>query len=152
MKSLLFILSLLFITVPAAQAAPRRLGLGIVIAGPTGVTAEYIYGKNRDLAASLAWGENSYHLNLDHHWNRKDWIKADGVGINVYFGLGLRWLSWSDRDSEQESEVGVRLPFGVQHIFKEAPIQVFFELAPTLVLVPHSSFIIDIALGARYFF
>jgi hypothetical protein len=136
----------------ANKGSPRRIGVGIVVAGPTGLTAEYIYGKNKDVSAALGWNESSFHLNLDHHWNKKNWIKVDGVGINVYLGLGLRWISWQSRDDETSSEIGIRAPFGIQHIFKEVPIQIFFELAPALVLVDHTGLVFDVALGARYFF
>lgn len=130
----------------------KRFGVGVVVAGPTGLTAEYIYGKNKDIAASLGWNESSFHLNLDHHWNKKNWVKVDGVGINVYLGLGLRWINWQSRDSETASEIGLRVPFGIQHIFREVPIQIFFELAPAFVFVDHTGLVFDIALGARYFF
>lgn len=141
----------IFVSQAEGSAAPRRFGVGVVVAGPTGLTAEYFYAKNKDIAASLGWGQNSFHLNLDHHWNRRDFIRADGVAINVYFGLGMRWLGYEGRH-DSANDIGVRLPFGVQHIFKEVPIQIFFELAPALVVVDHTNFVLDIALGARYFF
>ncbi len=146
------VISLLFVSVTnSAEARSRRLGLGIVVAGPTGLTAEYFYAGGRDIAASVGWGANYFHLNLDHHWNNRNWIKADGVAVNVYYGIGLRWLSYQSRAHDSE-EIGARTPFGVQHIFKPSGIQVFFELAPGLVLTPATNFIIDLALGARYFF
>ena len=151
MRTLLFILALLCLT-PGAEAAKRNFGLGVVVAGPTGITAQYIYGKGKDVSASLGWGADSYHLNLDHHWNRRNWIKADGVSINVYFGLGVRWRYFQGRDNALAQEIGLRAPFGVQHIFKQVPIQIFFELAPALILIDHTGFVIDLALGARYFF
>jgi len=152
MKYLILCLFLLF--VPKLSAASPTFGLGVVVAGPTGITGEYIYGKDRDVSASLGWGDHSFHLNLDHHWNRSDMVKVDGRGINVYLGLGLRWLNWDTdyRDRDSDSEIGVRVPVGVQHIFRQVPIQIFFELAPAIILVDHTAFIIDIAIGARYFF
>lgn len=152
MRSLLFILAFIFL-MPCAEAAKRgRFGLGVVVAGPTGITAQYIYGKGKDVSASLGWGNESFHLNLDHHWNRRNWIKADGVSINVYFGLGVRWHYFQGRGDELAQEIGLRGPFGIQHIFRKVPIQIFFELAPALILVDHTGFVIDLALGARYFF
>ncbi|MES2746708.1 MAG: hypothetical protein V4655_14845 [Bdellovibrionota bacterium] len=151
LHSLLLTLFILLIGTSHAEAA-NRFGLGVVIAGPTGLTAEYIYGKNRDVAASLGWGDDSFHLNLDHHWNQPNLIKADGVPINIYFGLGLRWISWNGRNDDSDNSIGLRLPVGIQHIFKEVPIQIFFELAPALILVDSTGFEIDLALGARYFF
>ncbi|MBC7662060.1 MAG: hypothetical protein H7249_20385 [Chitinophagaceae bacterium] len=145
----LFILS--FLCVIKSPAATRNFGLGIVVAGPTGLTGEYVYGHNRDVAASIGWATDSLYLTIDHHWNRKDWIKADGVGINVYYGLGVRYLAWQDRDAISH-EIGARVPLGIQHIFREIPLQIFIELAPALILVDHTAFIIDLALGARYFF
>ncbi len=152
MKYLL--LYLMFFYGAGLNASPRRFGVGIVVLGPTGVTGEYIYGKDRDISAELGWDAHSFHLNLDHHWNRKDWIKADGVGINVYFGLGLRCLSWASRynGNNHDEEIGIRAPAGIQHIFKEVPIQIFFEIAPALILVDHTALILDLALGTRYFF
>jgi hypothetical protein len=151
LQNLVLAALLLVSFLPKAEAA-RRFGLGIVVAGPTGLTAEYIYAKNRDVSAALGWGDESFHLNLDHHWNQPNLIKADGVPINIYFGAGLRWISWSHNDDDSGQSIGLRAPFGVQHIFRSVPIQIFFELAPVLLLVDHTGFEIDIALGARYFF
>lgn len=147
---LLFLLSSLALS-PDAEARSRRLGLGVVVAGPTGITANYFYGKGKDVAASLGWSKDSFHLNLDHHWNNRKWIKADGIAINVYYGLGVRWLSYESRE-DRANEIGIRAPLGVQHIFKPVGIQIFFELAPVLNLIPSTAFGIDLALGARYFF
>ncbi len=135
----------------SSSSSSRTFGLGVVVAGPTGLTAEYIYAKNRDVALDVGWGDDYLHLNLDHHWNRIDLIKADGIPINIYYGIGARVISYQGRD-DREQEVGVRVPVGVQHIFREVPIQIFFELAPAINIVPRTDFIIDIALGARYFF
>lgn len=154
MRKLLFLLLTLMTTLLSAEAAEarsRRLGLGVVIAGPTGITGQYFYGKGKDVSAALGWGQNSYHLNIDHHWNNRNWLKADGVSIAVYYGIGLRLISW-DGAHDSGSNAGVRFPFGVQHIFKPVGIQIFFELAPAIIVIDHSSFTIDLALGARYFF
>jgi hypothetical protein len=48
--------------------------------------------------------------------------------------------------------MGVRFPFGLNYIFEKQPLEVFYEIAPILDLVPSTKFGLNSAVGVRYFF
>lgn len=130
-----------------AKAERRTFGVGVVVPSPTGITAQYLYDRKNAMVASLGWGEDYIHLNLDHLWLKTNLVKVDKRPLAVYYGIGLRWIN-----NDEDNTVGIRAPLGAQHLFREVPIQIFIELSPFLNLVERSSFGVDVALGARYFF
>ncbi len=127
-------------------------GLGIVLAGPTGLSANYFYEKQKSLAMAVGWGSSDVQVHLDHLWYRGDLIVVDRIPIDVYMGLGLHIHTIDKRYKEDVTEIGVRVPIGVSYIFKKIPVQLFGELAPALILVEESALNIDVALGIRYYF
>jgi len=127
-------------------------GLGIVIAGPTGLSANYFYEKQKSLAMAVGWGHSDVQVHVDHLWYRGDLIVVDRVPIDVYMGLGLHLHTIDKKYKDDETQIGVRVPVGVSYIFRKIPVQLFGELAPALILVEESAFNIDIALGIRYYF
>lgn len=149
LRSLLFfsfILSAISLA-STAHAERRTFGLGVIVPSPTGITSQYIYDKTHAMVASLGWGEEFVHVNVDHLWLKLNLVKIDKRPLAVYYGIGLRWIN--DHD---DNAVGIRAPLGAQHLFREVPIQIFLELTPFLNLVDHTSFGVDVGLGARYFF
>lgn len=149
MRWLAFVFSL---SLSAQAFAAGPLGLGIVLAGPTGISANYAYEKAKSLALAVGWDRSDVQVHLDHLWYRSDLIVIDRQPINVYAGVGLR-LHEIERDhKDNETEIGVRIPIGVEHSFNKIPVQIFGELAPALILVDYSAFVIDIALGIRFYF
>ncbi len=144
---------LMFSAVPAARAAaPGPFGLGVVLIDPTGLSANYYYEKQRSFAGALGWSDDHLRLNLDHLWYRRDIIVIDRTPIDLYFGVGGRLYQHEKRNGDNESEIGVRVPVGVAYIFRKIPIQLFGELGPALIIVDDSAFIIDIAIGGRFYF
>jgi hypothetical protein len=146
--------ALLMLTVASAAhaAAPGPFGLGISLIDPTGISANYYYDKQTSFAAALGWGSKHLRLNLDHLWSRRDIIVIDRTPIDLYFGLGARYFQHEKRNGDDDSEIGIRFPVGVSYIFRKVPIQLYGELGPALVIVDESAFIIDIAIGGRYYF
>ncbi|WP_141734508.1 hypothetical protein [Oligoflexus tunisiensis] len=146
--------TLLMLTVasPAHAATHGPFGLGISLIDPTGISANYYHEKQKSFAAALGWGDDYLRLNLDHLWYRRDIIVIDRIPIDLYFGVGARYYQHEKRNNDDESEIGIRFPVGVAYIFRKVPIQLFGELGPALVIVDESAFIIDIAIGGRYYF
>lgn len=135
----------------AAQAA-GPLGLGLVLIDPTGISSNYYYDRQKSLAAGLGWGSSHLHLNVDHLWYRRDLLVIDRTPLDVYFGVGARYYHQERRNKDDDTNLGVRAPVGVAYTFRKYPVQLFGELAPALNLIEESSFIIDLALGVRYYF
>jgi hypothetical protein len=153
LRKLLVAATMMFSAIPAARAAaPGPFGLGVVLIDPTGLSANYYYEKQKSLSAGLGWSSKHLRLNLDHLWYRRDIIVIDRTPIDLYYGVGGRFYQHEKRNGDNESEIGVRVPVGVSYLFYKIPVQVFGELGPALILVDDSAFVVDISLGARYYF
>ena len=64
----------------------------------------------------------------------------------VYYGLGLG-LTFDNK-----TELGIRIPIGVNYILERKELDFFAELAPGILLTPDIDLKLDIAIGIRYFF
>ena len=54
--------------------------------------------------------------------------------------------------AEEETVLGVRIPFGLAYWFESQPIEVFLEIAVILDLAPATELDLGAGLGIRYFF
>lgn len=139
-------------TVLAAALTPLRAsaqtggtGLGIVLGEPTGVTARFMRGGN-NFQVHGAWSfTDDAALQLSGDYLRSGKIDMEPM-MPFYFGLGVLVKFAS------ESEVGIRVPVGVNYFFKGDPFEVFGELVPVLLVVPKTKFDFNAAFGVRYYF
>lgn len=166
MKKLLLTFSLAsFSLFTSAQSS--GFGLGIMLGEPTGISAKYWISGENALDFGLAWGglgrEGGYlHLHGDYLFHNFSLINVGSGKLPLYFGPGLRFRSWSNdrywnngRWNESRNghmRLGVRFPVGLAYLFDGAPVDTFFELVPTLDLIPSTSFDLDLAVGVRYWF
>lgn len=130
-------------------AQDKGLGLGIILGEPTGISGKKWLGEDRAIDGTVAWssGDNSgLHLHADYLFHKFDLIKVEKGKIPLYYGIGGRIKLGDD------TNVGVRVPVGLEYLFASAPVDIFLELVPRLDLVPDTEFGIDGGLGARYFF
>ena len=136
-----------------------------MLGSPTGLSAKYWISGDRAIDGGLAWGvwRGSYiHLHADYLFHNMELLKVAKGKLPLYYGPGLRMRSWSGgrywhkgewRDYDGSYvDLGVRFPVGLAYLFDGAPVDVFVELVPTLDLIPATSFDLDAAIGARYWF
>ncbi|MBK6832370.1 MAG: hypothetical protein IPG92_17265 [Flavobacteriales bacterium] len=162
-KKLLFValVALAFTT----KGQGSGFGAGIMLGSPTGLSAKYWISGDRAIDGGLAWGvwRGSYiHLHADYLFHNMELLKVAKGKLPLYYGPGLRMRSWSGgrywhkgewRDYDGSYvDLGVRFPVGLAYLFDGAPVDVFVELVPTLDLIPATSFDLDAAIGARYWF
>jgi len=130
--------------------AQGNMGMGAIIGSPTGLSLKYFMNKNNAIDCALAWSlkENErFRFHVDYLWhNYKFFNKNLDIPITLYYGGGLRGIFDSD------FRFGLRGSIGTLYWFKEAPIDIFFEIAPSMDLLPATDFSLDAAIGARFFF
>jgi hypothetical protein len=68
-------------------------------------------------------------------------------GWKFYLGIG-----GSLKLEEDDSRLGLRVPFGVNYLFKSSPFDFFAEIAPILDLAPATEIRMNFGVGIRYFF
>ena len=141
--------------------AEHRWGVGIIVGEPTGISIKtWINDRNAvDAAAAWSFSENaSFQFHADYLFHNFTLVKIDDVSgtFPVYYGLGGR-LKLKDENkgkgrNDDDALVGIRVPFGISHLFADAPVELFIEIVPILDIFPDSDFDLNGAIGARFYF
>ena len=143
----------------SSQASPLNLrsgqvGLGVMAGSPSGLTLKYWY--NHENALDIAIGNFGYYtgayypgfnMHVDYLWHRYGVfgspMDAAYSQMPIYVGFGGL--------ISNPGVAGARAVFGLTWLFVN-PFDVFFELAPTLVVTPALGSGIDAGLGGRFYF
>ena len=142
------ILSLILVLIALPAAA--NPGLGIIVGEPTGFSFKLWTDSGFALDGAAAWsftGNGALHLHGDLLRHRYDLVEVDGDGLPLYYGIGARI-----RLVDGDDLVGLRIPLGVDYVFDDGRFDVFFELVPTMNVMPHTDFSLNAGLGCRYWF
>ena len=134
---------------------------GVILGDPTGLTAKLWTDDDHAFDFGFAWakgnryynGENhdwehhtSIYANVDYLWHFRDVF--NDANVPLYIGVG-----WQLRTNQNaNAQFGVRIPFGIAYEFPRAPIEIFAEIAPAVILVPSSEFDTNGGIGARFYF
>ena len=132
-----------------AAAQDSSFGLGIILGEPTGISFKNWIGSSTAIDGGIAWSfynNDSFHLHADYLVHNFNIFKVKKGKLALYYGIGGRVKT------EKKSRVGVRIPVGINYIFGDAPLDIFFELAPVLDLVPSTEFGLTGGIGIRYYF
>jgi hypothetical protein len=159
--------------VPAApaQAQPAKggdFGLGVILGDPSGFTGKVFFSPTQALdfhigiAGFYRHGELGVYADYLFHFDTG--LRSSVLALPIYFGPGLglvfdyddgyryctkfRCYDWRDNGVW----FALRVPVGVALWFKKFAGEVFLEVIPTLYLIRHADFDLDVAAGFRYYF
>ena len=138
MRTITFSILMMFVLASTAVADPsaeKSVGVGLGVGVATGLNVQVAATPVGQL--DIGFGrqlDDRVRLQTDYAWRLIDLSASHQVALPLYLGLGG---FWSDRTGVS-SDGGLRMPVGLQADFARAPIQVFGELAPELVLVQAS--------------
>ena len=144
---ILFALTLC-LTVSSTMAG--SFGVGIVLGEPMGLSFKQWIDDTNALDAAAAWSfgnDAAFHVHVDYLYHRPVHAESDVGGFLFYFGIGGRFKAVKD-----EGRIGVRAPLGLDYVFSDAPMDLFFEVAPILDLAPGTEFRVNGGMGIRYFY
>jgi opacity protein-like surface antigen len=149
-KSLIgsILLIVLFSGITLAQSS--GFGIGAILGQPTGISAKYWTTSSTafDFGLGYSFEKNSrMHLHADYLFHTKD-IFNSTENFSLYYGPGARLRLVENGDSR----LGVRFDVGIVWIPRNAPIDVFVEIAPLLDIIPETDFSFNGGIGVRYFF
>lgn len=153
------LVTFLFTFAPFAYASydstlSRRLGLGLVIGKPTGISGKYWLTSKTAADAALAWElgpHSSLTLLTTYLVHEKAIFLVDKQPFDLYYGIGV---IMSSRESCKSDclRMGPRAPLGLGYFFPKANIEVFSEISISLALIQSTEVDLGIGIGARYFF
>lgn len=131
-----------------ALAQSRPFGVGFILGSPTGLSIKYWQSRGRAIDGGIAWfSGRSSNVYLHGDILRHNFNATQSGRTPLYYGIGARFIF-----NEANTDVGIRFPLGISHLFSQEPFDVFFELAPILNLSPRSGLYIDGGFGIRYYF
>jgi len=148
-KSIFIIIGFLVLFSGLNYSQSKKIGAGIIVGEPTGLSFKYWLTEKTAFDAGLAWSfvdENAFQIQADYLIHNFNLIKIEKGKLPFYFGIGGR-LKFST-----DVIFGVRVPLGLAYIFSDEPIDIFLEIVPILDLLPQTDFTISAAIGGRYFF
>ncbi len=130
------------------EAKAERLGLGIMVGKPTGLSAKYELNRINSINMALGWSlnGNAIYGHGDYIWHHHDIIPVPKGTMPLYFGMGAATYI------HDGIGLGGRAVFGVEYQFPSAPLDVYLEIVPTAWLFPDADFDAFGGLGMRFFF
>ncbi len=146
MRRLFFLLLFSSFTLLSAQS--KGFGIGVMFGEPTGVSAKYWLSSSNSINMGAAWsfkGDGALLLQADYAFHEFDLIKVSKGKLPVYFGIGGRVFLSDD------ITIGARVPLGINYMFANSPIDIFFEIVPILNIIPSTDFEVNGGIGLRYF-
>jgi hypothetical protein len=131
---LLSIVTLFAVATPAVAnpSAEKSVGLGVGVGIATGPNLQLASSRAGQLDIGFGYQiDDRLRVQTDYAWRLIDLSGAHSVALPLYLGVGgfLTDHRWGYNDA------GLRMPIGLQADFARAPIQVFGEVSPELVLV-----------------
>ena len=143
---LIFVFALLM----CSGLASAKVGVGVILGEPTGFSFKRWFNDETafDLASGWSLAHGDFYLHGDYLWHRVVFDETVGGSAPLYFGVGARILLRDDEDSE----IGVRIPVGLDFPLGDGRFDVFVEIAPMLNVVPDTEFDLSGGVGARFYF
>ena len=151
MKSVIrFALLLLAVCTSAgtSKAQNGNLGLGVIVGEPTGLSLKAWQSGRTALDFGAAWSfveDSAVHLHGDILLHR--FGAMESRNLPFYYGIGARVKM---ADSGGDPRVGIRFPLGLDYLFGNDPLDMFFEVVPILDVAPDSDVSLNASVGMRY--
>lgn len=151
MKIRLLLFTLFFITLTAVSYSQTRgFGLGIIVGEPTGISAKYWLSSQNALDFGLGYSfvrKGRLHFHMDYLFHHQNIFQAE-ENFALYYGPGFRLRTVEGDDAR----LGARFGVGLVWLPRNAPVDVFVEIAPILDIIPATRFQVNAGLGFRFFF
>lgn len=145
-------MALVLLLTGSVKADERGFGIGIMVGEPTGITVKQWTGSHNAWDAALGWsfvgGSSSINFHADYLWHDFKFLRGQDAGLSelsLFYGIGGRFKNTI------QSQVGVRVPLGVNYQAAKSALELFVEIVPILNLTPGTALSINGALGLRLY-
>jgi hypothetical protein len=152
---------LLAFTVASGVAQTREgFGVGFILGEPTGLSWKYGISRTNALDGAIGFAPGDrFRIHVDYLWEAHPFTEPAlslHYGLGGAIGFGQTWFVehghhdgyWVTR---QDLGLALRVPFGIDYAIPRAPVELFFELAPLLILAPDAGAGVDVGIGVRFY-
>ena len=132
----------------------RNLGVGVSLFGPTGLSLKYMLHSEAAIDAAAGWSSEDIDLHTDYLFQHNHLVVEKGWSLNLHYGIGGRVLigrggDQRNDDKKHGTNLGVRLPLGLDVTMGKLNVELFGELALIVDFIKETNASLDIALGVR---
>ena len=149
-KTLLLVVFAMAFTA-AAQDYKGHYGIGLALGEPSGFSIKK-FNNNEAFQYTLGYsavkGQEGINIGADYLLHNYDFITAEKGRIPFYYGGGIHLKSYNDAGNQ----LYARVPLGVAYEAADLPVDVFFEFAPGVAVLPSPALVTNFAIGARFYF
>ena len=135
---------------PAVAQRNGAFGVGAMIGGPSGLSVKKWTSSSSAIDGGAAWSigkDPGVQVHADYLLHRSDFEGLIENRSFAYYGVGGR-VKWG----EEDSRIGVRVPFGVAYHFPDAPLDAFMEVVPVFDILPETQLVLNLSIGMRFYF
>ena len=146
--------------------ANKTFGLGLELGTPAGITGKYFLANGSNALQFGLGGYRGYyrdyygyHLYIDYLWHPISLVSAEAFELPLFVGVGGRFWDFEDRRDRVYDDAigfGVRVPVGIAMDFNNIPLDIFFQLVPSVNFYSNYrddfGIWIDGSVGVRFYF
>lgn len=145
----------------ATGASQNKFGAGFIFGEPTGVSWKYRMNSSRAVDGAIGFSPyDRFRVHVDYLWQSHPFTEQR---LSVHYGVGAAagfgrtdYVLVSDGGRyifrEREIGFGMRGVMGLTYLIPDSPLDMFFEVAPLMILTPDAGMGVDAGLGARVYF
>ncbi len=147
------------------SARSEQFGLGFLLGEPTGISFRWFFYETQgiDALAAWAWGWDHHQkviFHVDYLFRFYDLIPIPKGDTALYVGGGLQvgmfdhasYDNYYHNDQDWMFLLALRLPGGILYQVRSFPIEVLFELAFLLNILPDLAPDFNVGIGLRFCF
>lgn len=140
----------------ATTSSSLTQGIGIILGRPSGIVYSTQIDPKHELHAQLSWALGyAFGASAAYVWDFPhafDEIFKRKTNLVPYVGIGgIAGLATFGHFNTYLG-IGVDVPLGMQYQFDEAPVMLFLELAPAILIFPATDGTLLGGIGAKYMF
>lgn len=122
-----------------------------MVGEPTGISVKYWLSAKTAIDGGIGmsfYKASSLQLHADYLYHDFNLFNEK---FPFYIGIGGR-IKMKNNDKNYDTQLGLRVPFGIAYMPSSTPIDAFLEIVPILDIVTKGEFSFNSAIGVRYYF
>jgi len=149
-----------FVATTTTLRAQGKFGAGIVFGEPTGFAWKYRISDRNAVDGAIGFSPyDRYRINVDYLWQSYPFQEPRlslhyGPGAALGFGRTNYVLIGENNRyvfRSQELGFGIRGVVGMTYLVPKSPMDLFFEVAPVMILARGTGMGVDVGFGARFY-
>jgi len=152
MKKVALAFALTLSVMASAQDYKGQYGIGLALGEPSGFSIKKFNNNSEAFQYTLGYstieGREGINIGADFLLHNYDFITAEKGMIPFYYGVGIHLTSYNNAGNQ----IYARVPLGLAYEVTDLPLDIFFEFAPGIAVIPEPSLVTNFAIGGRFYF